>query len=1539
MLRIPRKSILLLVLTALAAGVPAAAQAPVAGGQAQHARKVRQAPPLHVAGPTSFGGVAVGEISATQPVTITNTGASAVTIGALQLLGDDPGEFEIVGAPALPLVLGAGQSQPVDVRFRPTVLGGAQAGFRVEVVPAIGPPMGVGLHGVGLGPGGEEVRLNAGGKAYTDVDSNEWSEGFGAFGGGGIFMPTPIAGTPDQLLYRYQRQGPAFGFELPLPNGPYVVTMHFAEGLTPAPGSRVFDVFAEGQVAIDDLDLVAAAGFAQAHVETFAVEVVDGLLQLDLVGTTGYAAVAAIAVSGQPQLTADPTSVSFGAVASLETAEIPVTLSNAGLSPAQITSLSFLVGPAGTPAAMSAELLGATYAGDVGSVTHPVGESLAAGATTPLKVTFAPVTDQYDQCTLRLSGNFGQLDLVLTGLGGHKGHPYLHPVIETAPTLVDYDGGGTETAVLDGSLSHTHEPGKSLVGYSWTEGSQTLGTGPVATVPLALGQHTIRLMITDDNVPPQSLSTAAGVKVVTSAKVPGVLASYYDASSGSPTAVQMLTAPPANASFAEVVPGLHVGGGATIGTSPFAQQVMVRLRCAVQLPSTATYEFVASGGSQRLLLIDGLGVVGPVALAAGAHQIDARFAVLATGLTPLDVQVGVGGGAVGPVTEAWINHDESALKPLITSMPGIGTSLGGNLIEIEGLGFFPASQVVVHWGSTDLSGASLQAVEADRIVLTSPPGTGQIQVTVESPNGTSNPVGFTYDPSGPVPINFTAKPDVAISGPTTAVWGPDGRLYVGGLDGKITVVRFDDAYNVVAKSTYPGVSGLSNSDILGITTSPFDPPSPVRLYVGHGEHFVNGGSSFTGPSPYTGQISVLEGPNFDTPIPLVTQLPTSNHDHAINGLVFDNNGDLLICVGSNTNAGVKHPNSGDLVESPLSAAIVKARTSKPDFNGAIQYLLTASGIESTDQVDGEIVDVAPGVDVEVFAHGLRNPYDLVYTTRGLLYATDNGPNVGFGAASTGPTTEAPDPFDKDEVVLVEYDGYYGSPNRNRGRYDPRQNVYRNGTEPSIPGEFTQTMILLGPSLDGVDEYRARTFQGQLRGTLGAQKLGSYAYRITLGSGGDKITSAVPLTLWSGALGLEMLPGGAVCAIAQGLNYLRIFMPDDLSAVGLKVHDVTPWRGPETGGTPFVIAGVGFAAGNTQVFFDGVPATLTSVSPTRIRGATPAHLGHDGELVDVEVVVQGASVVLAEAYRFLYSPGQEPGDWTSLINAPVALSEVSCGVVGGVLYAIGGGGTATFRYDLAAKAWLANAPARPFAGARHALEVVGGKLYVIGGVGGGSEGKVQIFDPAAGTWSLGTPMPWGAGAVSTAVLEGRIHVAGGIVGSTTVANHSRYDPVFGTWTTLAPLPVGRSHAAAGSDGERFYVIGGRIGGTQVTDGFADVQVFDPATGTWGWSGDGVSGLAPLPQARSGMGKAVWFQEELYVFGGETLTGAGAVPGTGVYDRVDVYDPEENAWRLDAPMAYPRHGISPVRFGARIYVVGGGTVAGASASKHLDAFSRP
>ena len=88
---------------------------------------------------------------------------------------------------------------------------------------------------------------------------------------------------------------------------------------------------------------------------------------------------------------------------------------------------------------------------------------------------------------------------------------------------------------------------------------------------------------------------------------------------------------------------------------------------------------------------------------------------------------------------------------------------------------------------------------------------------------------------------------------------------------------------------------------------------------------------------------------------------------------------------------------------------------------------------------------------------------------------------------------------------------------------------------------------------------------------------------------------------------------------------------------------------------------------------------------------------------------------------------------------------------------------------------------------------------------------------------------------------------------------------------------------------------------------------------------------MPQGRGGTGRAVWFKNEFYVFGGEDNTTA--------YGDVFVYRPATDTWRVEQPMPTPRHGIFPVQFKGRIFLAGGGTVQVFSQSTILEIFQRP
>jgi hypothetical protein len=65
----------------------------------------------------------------------------------------------------------------------------------------------------------------------------------------------------------------------------------------------------------------------------------------------------------------------------------------------------------------------------------------------------------------------------------------------TDQTVTDNDYNGSESVTLSGSGA---DPDGTITAYEWKEGTTPLGTGPNISVDLAVGEHTITLMVTDN---------------------------------------------------------------------------------------------------------------------------------------------------------------------------------------------------------------------------------------------------------------------------------------------------------------------------------------------------------------------------------------------------------------------------------------------------------------------------------------------------------------------------------------------------------------------------------------------------------------------------------------------------------------------------------------------------------------------------------------------------------------------------------------------------------------------------------------------------------------------------------------------------------------------------------------------------------------------------------------------------------------------------------------------------------------------------------
>ena len=169
-------------------------------------------------------------------------------------------------------------------------------------------------------------------KAYTDqrgrvyLPDQEWTEETqaGYIGGYTVYGRFPVGGTPDRLMYENQRRDwQEYRFS-GIPNGDYLVTLHFAEIAVldeHGPSYTVFSVAIEDETVLDELNNFAEVGGNYALVRRFAVTVTDGELNVTSTPVFGESRLAAIEVAERsrepvaPAIPADLTAIgSYNAV-------------------------------------------------------------------------------------------------------------------------------------------------------------------------------------------------------------------------------------------------------------------------------------------------------------------------------------------------------------------------------------------------------------------------------------------------------------------------------------------------------------------------------------------------------------------------------------------------------------------------------------------------------------------------------------------------------------------------------------------------------------------------------------------------------------------------------------------------------------------------------------------------------------------------------------------------------------------------------------------------------------------------------------------------------------------------------------------------------------------------------------------------------------------------------------------------------------------------------------------------------------------------
>jgi hypothetical protein len=146
-------------------------------------------------------------------------------------------------------------------------------------------------------PSAWQIRVGAGGRAYTSADNRTW-EADTAYSGGSVFASTAAIGsTLDPALYQKERYG-NFAYNFSVPNGTYTVDLKFAELYWTSAGKRVFNVAINQQPALTNFDILAQPNTPAntALDKMFTTTVTNGTLNIAFSGVVDYAQVNAIEI-------------------------------------------------------------------------------------------------------------------------------------------------------------------------------------------------------------------------------------------------------------------------------------------------------------------------------------------------------------------------------------------------------------------------------------------------------------------------------------------------------------------------------------------------------------------------------------------------------------------------------------------------------------------------------------------------------------------------------------------------------------------------------------------------------------------------------------------------------------------------------------------------------------------------------------------------------------------------------------------------------------------------------------------------------------------------------------------------------------------------------------------------------------------------------------------------------------------------------------------------------------------------------------------
>jgi hypothetical protein len=434
------------------------------------------------------------------------------------------------------------------------------------------------------------IRINAGGPAFTDSTSQVWDADRNFTGGSTYSTSAAIGNTVDDPLYNTERYG-NFSYSLTVPNGTYAVTLYFAELYWTSAGKRVFNVTAEGQTIISNLDIWAQVGANNALAITNQVIVSDGVLNLNFITVADNAKVSAIQVV---QVPTGPTFTISATPASQTVTQGGSTSYTVTVTPQNNFTDTVTFGASGLPTGATVSFVPPSVSGS-GSSTFNVGTAANSptGSSTVTVTGTSPSVTKSTTATLVVSPPTFTVTGTITPTSDGAGST----VNLTGSTNVVATAAGTGVYTLNGVPAGSYTVTPSKPGFAFTPAFKNITvSGNTSGVDFSLAPTPNTVTISSPS--PGSVASSFTISAMVSASIIGVQFRVDGVNVGAEdTSAPFSTTVTAPAGAHTLTAIGRDGTGNTVTSAPVNITV-----------SAASGTAMTVNGSQTFQTMDGLGV-------------------------------------------------------------------------------------------------------------------------------------------------------------------------------------------------------------------------------------------------------------------------------------------------------------------------------------------------------------------------------------------------------------------------------------------------------------------------------------------------------------------------------------------------------------------------------------------------------------------------------------------------------------------------------------------------------------------------------------------------------------------------------------------------------------------------------------------------------------------------------------------------------------------------------------------------------------------